>query len=94
MPTRTRLRAVLASAKIPPSATTVRRATAGDLDGLVALEQATFVLDRMITQQSMQIGFNEIFYLLGFLFLTVIVIVWFARPPFTAKTGAPAGGGH
>ena len=57
-------------------------------------QAGAYVLDRMITQQSMQIGFNEIFYLLGFLFLTVIVIVWMARPPFAAKAGAPAGGGH
>ena len=57
-------------------------------------QTGAFVLDRMITQQSMQIGFNEIFYLLGFLFLVVILIVWMARPPFSAKAGAPAGGGH
>lgn len=57
-------------------------------------QTGAFVLDRMITQQAAQIGFNEIFYLLGFLFLTVILIVWMARPPFAAKSGAPAGGGH
>jgi len=54
MPVRTRLRAVLASAKTPPYAPlapNVRRATSGDLDGLVALEQATFVLDRMSERQ-------------------------------------------
>ncbi|MBS0225972.1 MAG: DHA2 family efflux MFS transporter permease subunit [Proteobacteria bacterium] len=57
-------------------------------------QTGAFVLDRMITQQSMQIGFNEIFFLLGFLFLSVILLVWMARPPFSAKAGAPAGGGH
>ena len=29
-----------------------------------------------------------------FFYLAVIAIVWIARPPFAAKTGAPAGGGH
>ena len=48
----------------------------------------------MITQQAMQIGFNEIFHLLGIIFLAVIALVWIARPPFAAKAGAPAGGGH
>ncbi|PNS07713.1 DHA2 family efflux MFS transporter permease subunit [Solilutibacter silvestris] len=57
-------------------------------------QTGAFVLDRLITQQAMQIGFNEIFYLLGFLFLSVILFVWMARPPFAAKMGAPAGGGH
>ncbi len=57
-------------------------------------QTGAFVLDRIITQQSMQIGFNEIFFLLGFLFLSVILLVWMARPPFSAKAGAPAGGGH
>ena len=45
---------MLASAKTllhAPPAPNVRRATAGDLDGLVALEQATFVLDRMSERQ-------------------------------------------
>lgn len=57
-------------------------------------QTGAFVLDRIITQQAMQIGFNEIFFLLGFLFLSVILLVWMARPPFAAKAGAPAGGGH
>jgi DHA2 family multidrug resistance protein len=52
------------------------------------------MLDRMIAQQAAQIGFNEIFHLLGILFLAVIAFVWIARPPFAAKAarGAAAGG--
>jgi ribosomal-protein-alanine acetyltransferase len=45
---------VLATAKIPVLARTaasVRRATASDLGGLVALEKATFALDRMSERQ-------------------------------------------
>ena len=54
---RTSLRAVLASAKIQTplpragAAARVRRATVGDLSALVALEQATFSLDRMSGRQ-------------------------------------------
>ena len=48
----------------------------------------------MIANQAAQIGFNEIFHLLGLIFLAVIVFVWLAKPPFGAKAGAPAGGGH
>jgi len=53
------------------------------------------VLNQMIGQQASQIGFNEIFYLLGWIFLGVIVFVWFAKPPFAAKAGSgAAAGGH
>lgn len=58
------------------------------------MQHGAAVLNQMISQQAAQIGFNEIFHLLGIIFLVVIAIVWIARPPFAAKTGAPAGGGH
>ena len=58
------------------------------------VQRGAAVMERMITQQAMQIGFNEIFHLLGIIFLCVIAFVWIARPPFAAKAGAPAGGGH
>ena len=58
------------------------------------LQRGAMVLDRMIAQQAAQIGFNEIFHLLGILFLVVIAFVWIAKPPFAAKAarGAAAGG--
>ena len=72
----------------PAMLETIARYGSGDL------QRGAMVMDRLITQQAMQIGFNEIFHLLGILFLCVIVFVWMAKPPFTAKAGAPAGGGH
>ncbi|MBS0514709.1 MAG: DHA2 family efflux MFS transporter permease subunit [Proteobacteria bacterium] len=48
------------------------------------------VLERMIDSQSYQISFNEIFHMLGYIFLSLIVVIWFARPPFTAKGGGAA----
>ncbi|HVI26829.1 MAG TPA: DHA2 family efflux MFS transporter permease subunit [Xanthomonadaceae bacterium] len=57
--------------------------------------RGAMLLDQMIGQQAVQIAFNEIFHLLGILFLVVIAFVWFARPPFAAKMGkAAAAGGH
>lgn len=58
------------------------------------MQRGAVVLNQMISQQAAQIGFNEMFYLLGILFLVVIVFVWFAKPPFVAKAGAAASGGH
>ncbi|MBU8974970.1 DHA2 family efflux MFS transporter permease subunit [Lysobacter sp. MMG2] len=60
-------------------------------------QRGALALNQMISQQAVQIGFNEIFHLLGILFLVVIVFVWFAKPPFAAKMGgggAAAAGGH
>ncbi len=76
------------SATDPAMLDTLSRYGGGDL------QRGAAVMERMITQQAMQIGFNEIFHLLGIIFLCVIAFVWIARPPFAAKMGAPAGGGH
>jgi len=59
-----------------------------------ALQRGALALDHMIAQQAAQLGFNEIFHLLGILFIVVIAFVWLARPPFSAKIGGGAAGGH
>ncbi len=59
-----------------------------------SLQRGAMILDRMISQQAAQIGFNEIFHLLGILFIVVIAFVWIAKPPFAAKGGSAAAGGH
>src|SRR5690606_31856845 len=58
------------------------------------LTRGALMLNQEIGQQAAQIGFNEIFHLLGIIFLAVIVLVWFARPPFTATGPRPVGGDH
>ncbi len=59
-------------------------------------QRGAVVLNQMISQQAAQLGFNEVFHLLGILFLVVIVFVWIAKPPFLAKLGggAATAGGH
>ncbi|MBN8888099.1 MAG: DHA2 family efflux MFS transporter permease subunit [Rudaea sp.] len=52
------------------------------------------VLDNMINAQAYQISFNELFHVLGYIFLSLIVVIWFARPPFGARAGGGGGGGH
>ena len=76
------------SAYDPATVDTVTRIGGGDL------QVGAATLERMISNQAAQLGFNEIFHLLGLIFLAVIAFVWIAKPPFGAKTGAPAGGGH
>ncbi|GAB3376192.1 DHA2 family efflux MFS transporter permease subunit [Lysobacter rhizosphaerae] len=72
----------------PNTIETVTRLGGGDL------QRGAFVLERMISNQAAQIGFNEIFHLLGIIFLVVIAFVWVAKPPFVAKAGPEAAGGH
>lgn len=54
------------------------------------------LLDRLITQQSYQLAFNEIFYVMTFVLLVMGSFIWFARPPFfkPAQHAAPVDAGH
>lgn len=45
-------------------------------------EQSLALINHMITQQSFQIAFNDVFYALGWIFLALIAIAWLAKPPF------------
>ena len=74
----------------PAMLETVSRMGGGDL------QRGAVMLDYQIANQAAQIGFNEIFHLLGIIFLVVIAFVWIAKPPFAAKAGggAAASGGH
>lgn len=53
-------------------------------------DQGLETVARNITQQGFIIGSNEIFLAGSLLFLAMIAVIWFAKPPF----GALGGGGH
>ena len=58
-------------------------------------QAAVAILDRMISQQASQISFNEIFYGLGWLFFSLIFVVYLAKPPFGGRSsGGAAAGAH
>lgn len=46
-------------------------------------KQIASYIDDLITQQSLQMASNDIFYLAMGIFLALTLLVWFARPPFT-----------
>jgi len=56
----------------------------------VSAQASNGFLEQMITQQAFQISFNEVFHLLGWVFFSLVVVVWLARPPFGAKSGPAA----
>ncbi|MEK1942393.1 MAG: DHA2 family efflux MFS transporter permease subunit [Pseudomonas sp.] len=59
-----------------------------------ASPQAYTQLDQMVTSQAYMMSTIDYFTLLGWMFMALIVIVWLAKPPFTAKAGPEASGGH
>ena len=50
-------------------------------------------VERLIGMQANTLGANDLFYLLGTVFIVLIPVVWFAKPPF-GSVGASAAGGH
>jgi DHA2 family multidrug resistance protein len=46
-------------------------------------------VDQLITNQAMTLGVNDVFHVLGWMYLLLIPFLWLAKPPFTAR-GAEA----
>jgi DHA2 family multidrug resistance protein len=58
-----------------------------------ASNQAYAQLDQVLTGQAYMMSTVDYFTLLGWSFMALILLVWLAKPPFTAKAG-PASAGH
>ncbi|WP_075181582.1 multidrug efflux MFS transporter permease subunit EmrB [Pantoea sp. 1.19] len=55
-------------------------------------QQASGYIAQQITNQGLIISANEIFWMSAGVFLVLLVLIWFARPPFSA--GGGGGGAH
>ncbi len=53
--------------------------------------QAYAQLEGMLNSQAYMMSTVDYFHMLGWAFMGLIVLVWMAKPPFTAKAGPPAG---
>lgn len=63
------------------------------LEGMgMTKQQASAYIAEQITSQGLIISANEIFWLSAGIFIVLVVLVWFARPPFSS--GGDAGGAH
>lgn len=51
--------------------------------------QSHLVMERMLSSQSSLMGMIDYFWLAGWILLATVVIVWLAKPPFTAAQRAP-----
>jgi DHA2 family multidrug resistance protein len=47
-------------------------------------------VDGVITNQAMTLGVNDVFHVLGWMYLLLIPFVWLAKPPFAARGADPA----
>ena len=86
-------RAIVHHAQLTEHITVYDPATQATMSQLGDSQTSASLVNQMITQQGFQISFNEVFYMLGWVFVLLIFVVWLARPPFTAKA-ATASGGH
>jgi len=67
--------------------------TYSQLEGLgMSHQQASGWIAQQITNQGLIISANEIFWGAAGVFLVLLILIWFARPPFTA--GGGGGGAH
>lgn len=55
-------------------------------------QQSGAYIAKMITDQGLIISANEIFWLSAAIFILLLVLIWFARPPFSPGSKADAGG--
>jgi DHA2 family multidrug resistance protein len=51
------------------------------ISGTGALQYA----EHVIATQAMTLGVNDVFHVLGWMYLLLIPFVWLAKPPFTAR---------
>jgi MFS transporter, DHA2 family, multidrug resistance protein len=51
--------------------------------------QAYAQLERNLSVQAYMLAANDIFWIIGWLFLVLIFVIWATRPPFRGATGAP-----
>jgi MFS transporter, DHA2 family, multidrug resistance protein len=47
-------------------------------------------IERLVTTQAMTLGVNDVFHVLGWLYLLLIPFIWFAKPPFGARAADTA----
>ena len=51
---------------------------------------ASEFVNQVISSQSSTLGVNDVFNMMGLIFLTLIPVIWFAKPPFGARAANPA----
>ncbi|MFI4937533.1 MAG: DHA2 family efflux MFS transporter permease subunit [Candidatus Berkiellales bacterium] len=53
-----------------------------------SVEKSYAEITQQLIKQSYMLATNDVFWISGFIFLSLLILIWFARPPFIAKAGA------
>ena len=53
-------------------------------------EASLAMLERTVSSQSVMMATNDVFWAAALIFVALIPLIWFARPPFMAQTAAAA----
>ncbi len=57
-------------------------------------QQGSLMLNQMVTQQAYMLSADDIFYVSGYLFVAMVVLIWFARPTKAAMSAEISAGAH
>ncbi|WP_109125259.1 DHA2 family efflux MFS transporter permease subunit [Dyella sp. C11] len=85
-------RAIVHHERLGEHVTVYDPSTVAAMSDLGGKQDAIAMINQTITQQAYQLSFNEVFHLLGWIFLALIAVVWLAKPPFEPKAGMASGG--
>ena len=47
-------------------------------------------ITQLVTNQAYMLATNDLFWLSGILFLCLLILIWFSRPPFFTKASSSA----
>lgn len=81
-------RAVVHHARLASNITPYNPVARHGLDTLAhggAMHRAEAIVNSMITRQGLQMAFNDIMHVLGWVFLALVPVLWLTKPPFSAK---------
>jgi DHA2 family multidrug resistance protein len=88
-------RAIEHHAYLSENITTYAPATRDALGNMGGASQQSYAqLESMLNGQAYMMSTVDYFYMLGWVFMALILVVWMAKPPFAAKAGPAAAGGH
>lgn len=88
-------RAIEHHAYLSENITTYAPATRDALDTMGGANIQSYAhMEAILNSQAYMMSTVDYFYMLGWVFMALIVVVWMAKPPFAAKAGPAAAGGH
>ncbi len=58
------------------------------------VQRAAALLQQQIAHQAVQVSFDNLFYMLGWITFALVIVIWLAKPPFFTRSGAAGSAEH